>query len=140
MKVRPIVLIVPLTILVVALAIGSSLLFRIFVLLIVIGLVGIVWAATGVRRLSLQSGEIPDHSHVGGQFKEELTVINNSKLPKILLKAEEQTSLPGHHNLTVLNLPGDSSETWESTVECRRRGQHTLGSLKVTSGDPFDVH
>ena len=139
MKIRPIVYIVPLIILIVALIVGSSLLLRVFTILFIVGLIGIIWTMTGLKGLHLKNGDIPDHCQVGGHFKEELTVINESILPKLLLKAEEQTSLKGYRNTAVMNLPAGQSKTWQSTVECRRRGLHTLGSLTVVAGDPFGL-
>jgi uncharacterized protein (DUF58 family) len=139
MKIRPIVYIIPLIILAIALLMGSSLLLRVFTLLFVVGLVGVIWTVTGLRGLQLKNGDIPNHCQVGGHFKEELTVINESKLPKLLLKVEETTSLKGYHNTIVLNLPAGDSKTWQSTVECHQRGLHTLGSLTVVAGDPFGL-
>ena len=139
MKIRPIVYIVPLIILAVALLIGSSLLLRVFTLLFTVGLIGVIWTMTGLKGLYLKNGDVPDHCQVGGQFTEELTIINRSILPKLLLKAEEKTSLKGYNNTIVLNLPAGKSKTWQSTVECRRRGLHTLGSLTVAAGDPFGL-
>ncbi len=139
MKVKPIVYIVPIIILSIALAVGSSQLLRVFALLFMVGLVGIIWVANGLRGLQLSHGEIPAYCQVGVNFTQKFTLINEGNLPKLLLKAEEVASFKGYHNIEVLNLPARGSRTWQSTVECRQRGLHTLGSIDLVTGDPFGL-
>lgn len=139
MKIRPIVYVVPLLILAASLLWGSSLLLRVFFLLLAVGVSAFLWVSLGVRGLRLQPVDLPVDCRVGGNFKEEITVVNDSRLPKLMVKAEEVTNLPGDGNVSVLNLSSGGSHSWQRTVTCRRRGRYSLGSLSVTSGDPFGL-
>lgn len=139
MKIRPIVYIVPLVVLALAVGLGSSLLARIFVVLVVIGVVGLLWTFWGLRGLQMRVSEPPVHCSAGDSFKEEFTVTNESRIPKLLVKAEEQTTMPGYRDVSLVTLSPHGSQSWQSEVVCRRRGRYSLGSLRVTSGDLFGL-
>ena len=139
MKIQPIVYIVPVAILALALALGSTLLVRILYVLLVIGLVGFFWARLGLRGLRLNVGELSGHFRVGDSFKEEFTVTNESRTPKLLVKAEEHSNLPGYRNVSFVSLSAGGSRSWQSQVTCRRRGRYSLGAVTVSSGDPFGL-
>src|SRR3972149_6424421 len=123
MKIRPIVYVVPLVILTIALAFGSPLLLRVFFFLLTVGIAGFAWAAFGLRGLRLKPVDVPNDCRVGGRFKEEITVANDSKLPKLMLKAEEDTSLPGDSNVAVISLSPGASQSWQRTGACRLPGR-----------------
>ena len=139
MKIRPVVYIVPLVVLALAVGVGSSLLLRIFVLLAVVGIVGFLWTWLGLNGVFAESDEVPKYCYAGDSFKEEITITNESGLRKLLLRAEENSDLPGYRNVSLLNLKGHTRERWQSNVRCRRRGQYHLGSLTLTAGDPFGL-
>ncbi len=128
---------VPLVILALAFGMGSSLLLRVFVLLAVVGLAGFFWTWLGLRGTAAQSSAVPEYAHAGDSFKEEITLTNSSGLPKVLLRVQEDSDLPGYKNVALLNLHGNSSHVWQNDVKCRRRGRYQLGSVSVTAGDPF---
>jgi uncharacterized protein (DUF58 family) len=139
MKIRPVVYVVPLVILALTLAIGSPLLFRVFALLMGLGLAGLLWTWLGLKGLSVSSNAPPAYSNVGNSFNEEITVRNEGRMPRLLLKAEEKTDLPGYRNITMLNVPGEGSRSWTSAVRFPRRGKYTLGSVRLSTGDPFGL-
>jgi uncharacterized protein (DUF58 family) len=139
LKIRPVVYIVPLVILAVAVATGSSLLLRVFTLLAVVGLVGLFWTWVGARGLSAEVGDTPAYCHAGDTFKEELTIANQSRLPKLLLQVEEDTDLPGYRNARVMKLAAQDRQAWLTAVKCRRRGRYHFGAVSATAGDPFGL-
>ena len=139
MKIRPVVYIVPLVILALALAVGSSLLLRIFVLLGVVGTAAFFWTWLGLHGMRTETGEIPEYCHAGDSFEGEIKVTNGSALPKLLLRAEETSNLPGYRNAALLNLSAHESQVWRNTVKCRRRGRYEIGSVTFTAGDPFGL-
>ncbi|MFC1940118.1 DUF58 domain-containing protein [Chloroflexota bacterium] len=136
-KIRPILLVVPLFLLVLALAGGSILLLRLFSLTVLVLLTGYLWTVFGSRGISVQAKNSPEHCQVGESFDEEVTVFNSSKLPKPLLRVEENTDLPGNHNISALSLPPRGSSSWQNSIFCQRRGYYSLGSITVTASDPF---
>ncbi len=131
--------IVPSVILAVAIGMGSGLLLRIFVLLAIVGLAGFFWTWLGLQGTKAQSSDVPEYAHAGDSFKEEITLTNASSLPKVLLRVQEDSDLPGYKNVALLNLHGKSSQVWQNDVRCRRRGRYQLGSVNVTAGDPFGL-
>ncbi len=130
---------VPLVLLTLAVVGGSSLLLRLFLLSVLVLLISYLWTRLGIRGIGVQIRKTPDHIQVGECFDEEITVFNSSKIPKLLLRLEENTDLPGHHNLSVVNLSPGSSHCWQNEVYCRRRGQYNLGSVTATITDPFGL-
>ncbi|MFC2006389.1 DUF58 domain-containing protein [Chloroflexota bacterium] len=139
MKVRLILFIVPLILLATALAWGFSLLYHLFYLSVLVLLLSYLWVLFGIRGIRIQVRKLPSHCQVGEYFDEEITAFNHSKLPKLLLKVEENTDLPGHHNISVLNLSPKGSFCRKTRVYCQHRGWYSLGSVTVTSTDPFGL-
>jgi uncharacterized protein (DUF58 family) len=139
MKVRRIVLVtvIPLALLAVAMLGGSSLVLRLFFLCLLVLLVSYLWTLLGVRSIVVRAEPPPEHCQVGKKFQQGITVTNNSRLPKLWLRIEEGTNLPGHRDAAVLNLSGGDSHHWESSVYCNRRGRYDLGTVVATSTDPF---
>ncbi len=137
MKIRVVLIIVPLVLLALALAIGSVLILRLFSLSVLVLLLGYLWALLGIRGLTGQVKKSSERCQVGERFGEEITVFSSSKIPKLLIKVQENTDLPGHHNVAAFNLSPKSSYRWQTEVYCRRRGQYRLGALTATVTDPF---
>ena len=138
-KIRPVLFIVPLILLALALASGSSLILQLFALSVLLLLIAYLWTVVGIRGIEAEVGKTPEHCQVGEQFNEEIAIFNTTRIPKLWLRAEEDTSLPGYHNVSALNLPPGGFQTWESDVYCRRRGRYILGSITVTATDPLGL-
>ncbi len=139
MKIRAILLIVPLSILVLALAGGHVLVLRLFSLSVLVLLLGYLWVRLGIRGIEGQIKPLPKYCQVGESFEEEAIVSNVSLLPKLLLKVGENTDLPGYSNRLAINLPPRGSYCWRTRVHCQRRGRYCLGSLTVEITDPFGL-
>lgn len=139
MKTRAIIFIVPIVLLTLALVGGSSLLLRLFFLTLLVLLVSYLWAMIGIRHINAQAEKPPERCQVGEQFQQEFTVFNNSKIPKFLLRIEENTDMGGEHSPQVLNLLPRSSHCWQSTVDCRHRGRYSVSSVLATATDPFGL-
>ncbi len=139
MKIRLVVFIVPLVVLALALAGGSVLLLRLFALSALALVFGYFWTLMGIRRIKGQVKEPPEHCQVGQWFDEETTVSNESRIPKLLIKAHENGDLPGHHNVMTFSLSPHSSHSWRTAVRCRRRGRYDFGALTATATDPLGL-
>ncbi len=137
MKIRVVLIIVPLLILALALAGGSILMLRLFFLSVLVLLLSYLWVLLSIRGIEGQTRKSQEYCQVGKWFDEEITVSNRSKLPKLLVRLWENTDLPGYDNRLALNLPPRSSRTWRVKVPCQRRGRYSLGSLTATVSDPF---
>lgn len=112
---------------------------RLFLLSLLVPLASYLWTILGIRGISVDASPPPDHCQVGERFEQDITVINNSRLPKLWLKVEEGTDMPGHHDAAVLNLPAGGSHRWQSIIRCQRRGLYHLGTVIATAADPFGL-
>ncbi len=139
MKTRKIVFFVPLAILALALIGGSGLLLRLFFLSGLVLLASYLWTVFTIRGISLTTAKPPEHCQVGDQFPWEVTVGNNTRLPKLWLRVEDNSDMPGLHSAGILNLSPLNSHGWQSTVHCSHRGKYQLGSVTVTATDPFGL-
>jgi uncharacterized protein (DUF58 family) len=139
MKIRWIIFIVPLVLLLVALVSGADLVLRLFFVSLLALLIGYLWTLFGLRGIRARMGDLPDRCQVGEEFEEKVTVLNNSRIPKLFLTMRENTDWPGHHSISALNLPPVGSFLWQRDVQCRRRGKYILGSLTATVTDPFGL-
>jgi len=138
-KARIIILIVPVVLLVVALAGGSSLMLRLFFVSVLVPLAGYLWTVFGIRGVGVRTEEPPEHCQVGEQFQQEISVYNNSRIPKLWLKLEANTDMPGSDGATFVNLPRRSYYQWDTSVFCQRRGRYDVGSVVATAADPFGL-
>lgn len=139
MKIRIIIFIVPVVLLSLALAGGSSLLLRFFFVSILVPLAAYLWTVFGVRGISVQAMESPTHCQVGEQFEQEIEIFNKSRMPKIWLKVEGNIDMPGPHSATILNLLPRSYYSWQTNVYCQRRGRHQVGTVVATTTDFFGL-
>jgi uncharacterized protein (DUF58 family) len=137
MKVRIVIIIVPLLIFVLALATGSILLLRLFYTSLFVLLLSFLWAFFGLHGLEIRYSKSSERSQVGEWFDEEITIFNKSRLPKSMITVQENSDGPGHHNTSSFNLPPRSSHLWQTRVYCRHRGQFNLGTFTATVTDPL---
>jgi uncharacterized protein (DUF58 family) len=107
--------------------------------LMVIGLLAFLWVWLGLHELKVETGEIPPYCNTGTSFKNELSITNTSIIPKLLLRTNLESNLPGYRAISVLNIPGKRSHSWQNNITCRRRGRYSLGPVSVTSSDPFNL-
>ncbi len=137
MKIRVVLIIVPFIILAVALSTGFVLMLRLFFLSVLVVLLSYLWVLLGIHGITGQVKKSSERCQVGEWFGEEITVLNNSKIPKLSIEVQENTDLPGHHNVAAFNLSPRSSHCWQTEVYCQRRGQYSVGTLTATVTDPF---
>jgi uncharacterized protein (DUF58 family) len=137
MKIRwPVIIVLALTLLL-ALTAGMTMMWRLFIFLVVLLAVSYVWLRLGSRRLAGRLEKAPPVRRVGEDFEETFTVVNEGRLPVFWCEVTENTDLPGYHNRVKFGLPSRGSYTWQSKGVCRRRGQFRVGSLKAKIFDPF---
>lgn len=135
MKIK--VFIIPVILLIMALATGFILLFSLFVLSVLTLLICYLWTVIGIRGITGQVEDISDHHQVGVGFGEKTTVVNNSWVPKVLVRVQEHTDMPGHQNMALFNMSPRGSHSWQTDIYCERRGKYSLGNLTATVSGPF---
>ena len=137
MKKRWLLTIIPLFILVLALAGGFTLLWRFFIFLVVLLLLSRLWSRLSIRGITARVKKTVDHRQIGDYFEEEFTVINNSRMPTPLVEVQEDTDLPGYQNKMSFNLSSRGSYQWRTRPYCQHRGQFRVGGLNVKVTDPL---
>ncbi len=139
MKIRRIVIIIPLLVLALALAGGFTWLWRFFILAVVILLLSYIWSRLSLRAIGGQVRQPSETCRVGEAIEEEFTLRNNSRLPTPLVEVREDTDMPGYRNDLSLSLAPHASYTWRTLAGCRRRGQYRIGGLRVKVTDPLGL-
>jgi len=139
MRVRPVIYIVPLALLLLAIVGGSPLVMRLFFASLAVLAIGYIWAMLGLRGVKVGIGELPEHCQVGDRLDQQITIDNESGIPKLFLRAEQDTSFPGHEKVRLLNLGPGARHLWASDINCTRRGRYALGSVTLSAGDPFGL-
>ncbi len=139
MKIRWPVIAVLIIALALALAGGATMLWRLFIFLIILLAVSYGWLRLLARRVEGRIEKSPQFCRVGDYFEETFTVVNHGLLPMLLSEAEEDTDLPGYRNRVKFSLPPRGSYTWNTRDLCRRRGQYRTGSLKAKIFDPLGI-
>ena len=124
MRVRPVIYIVPLALLLLAILGGSPLVMRLFFASLAVLAIGYVWARLGLSGVKVSIGELPEHCQVGDRLDQQITIDNDSKIPKLFLRAEQDTTFPGHEKVRLLNLGAGGTHRWASDINCTRRGRY----------------
>jgi uncharacterized protein (DUF58 family) len=137
LKIRPAFIVIPLIILAAAMMGGFVLLWRLFFLSIAVIAMSYVWTRISSRGITGKVRISTERSQVGESFDEEVSISNNSRLPKLLVKVQEESNIPGHTNTAAFNLSPRGTFKWNNTVNCLNRGKYRMGSLTVTTSDPL---
>ena len=123
-----------------ALVTGRDLFYQLTYAIVLMLVLSLFWAWTGVGWLRFFRKTHLRHAQVGQPLEERLAVRNTSRLPKLWLEVNDESNLPGHHaGFVVSNLTSGSERGWSVRTTCQERGRFTLGPITVTSGDPFGL-
>jgi uncharacterized protein (DUF58 family) len=139
MKIRRIVIIIPLIVLALAAAGGFTWLWYLFIFMVVLPALNYLWLSLSAGAISGTAKISSGLCRVGESLEEEFTVFNNSRIPSSLIEVEEETDMPGYGNSVAFNLSPHESRAWSTRPGCRRRGQYSLGLLKVKITDPLGL-
>ncbi len=139
MKIKPVVIIIPVLIALLALFTGSFLVWQLFIFSALILVFGFLWLVVNTRGIEVKVKDLPEHSRVGDWFEEEFTISNNSVIPKSGLMVSGISDLPGYGNSIFLDLSREDSYSWKSRTYCSRRGLYSLGSVNISASDPLGL-
>jgi uncharacterized protein (DUF58 family) len=137
MKMRLVLIIVPLVTLALALAGGFTLLWRFFLFMVVVLLLSYLWTRLSIGSIDSQVKKSAACCQVGGCFEEEFAVINRGRIPTPLIEVQEATDLPGYQNAIAFGLSSRGSHRWRTSIYCQHRGQYSLGVLNTRVADPL---
>jgi uncharacterized protein (DUF58 family) len=131
--------VLPIIIGVSASASGFALVWKLLILSILAPLVCFLWSAQAVRGLKSHIRSLPPKSHIGDILEDKIKVTNLSRIPKLFLKLQENSDMPGYSNIASFNLARGGSFGLESNACCLQRGQYNLGFYTLTASDPLGL-
>lgn len=112
---------------------------RLIIALVIVLLIAWVWSRTSLQRLGLTRSLDMDRVRAGEWVREEFTLRNHSRLPKLWVELRDLSSLPGREAGRVVRLPGRGTHQWNVSTRCERRGRYRLGPVTFRSGDPLGL-
>ena len=137
MKIRWFVIVFLLVILVLTLATGSTMLWRLFIFMIALLFMSFYWMRMNIRAIDSRVGKFSQYCRVGDRFEVELVFTNDGKLPTALIEVKEDNELAGTKRSFTFHLPAKGSYSWNLEGICRRRGLYDMGNLTVKITDPL---
>lgn len=139
MKLKPVVVIIPLVVALLALITDSSLVWQLLIFSLVILGLGSLWLIVNIRGIEVKVKDLPEHSRVGDWFEEEFIISNNSVIPKSGLMVSGISDLPGYEHSVYLDLSKEDSHSWKARINCQRRGLYSLGTVDIIASDPLGL-
>jgi uncharacterized protein (DUF58 family) len=74
---------------------------------------------------------------VGDLLVEHFVLVNDSPLPALWVDVGDRSDVPGYDASTVRAVGGHQTYRWNTSGECRLRGEYRLGPWEATTCDPF---
>jgi len=120
----------------IALATGDVVLYRLSSFLMVAIATCYAWARLNLRRLDMWVEKQDLAAHVGDCLDGSILVHNNSRFRTGWVEIGQISDMPGHVCEGATQLPARGWEQWKAQVLCYARGFYTLGPLVAHSSDP----
>ena len=139
MKIRIVYFMIPLVIGITASITGFSLVWRLFILSLFIFLVSYLWTILVLRGIRVEIKRLPAKTQVGQTIENRIELVNPNRVPRLMLNLKEISNVPGYTNEFITNLSPYQSLPTKTRVLFPRRGQYSLGSYQLTSGDPLGL-
>jgi len=137
MKIRWFLLTILILSFVLALLGGYTMLWKLFVFLVVLLLLSYIWLRLNVRYIDGRVENLPKYCRVGEQFDEEFIFVNHGLIPTALIEARQDTDMPGNRNGAAFHLTSQGSYRWQTRMSCTRRGEYSLGNINARITDPL---
>lgn len=125
--------------LVLGMASGFWLMYRLFYVLIGLVTLSYLWGKANLRGLEVWADRRTDRVQEGQRAEERIHVRNRGVLGKLWLEVDDPSDLPGHQAQAVVTLGGRTARSWRIFTYCGRRGIYSVGPAQVTTGDPFGL-
>ncbi len=124
-----------------ALSTGRGLFWAFAGALLMLIVLPIVWAWTGVNWLRISRRTFSRVAQAGEYLEEEFRLTNLSRLPKLWVEIRDLGTLPNHFVSRVVGLVGGNQwRGWRTRTLCDQRGRFSLGPVVVKSGDPLGIY
>ncbi len=118
---------------------GFPLLWKLVILAILAPLICYLWVYLALRKVSAEIRTLPAKGHVGDLLENKVRLTSSSFFPKLFLRLEENTDMPGYANVATFNLTRSVPFNLETEPCCLRRGRYHLGSYSLNASDPLGL-
>jgi uncharacterized protein (DUF58 family) len=139
MKIRIVYFVIPLIIGITASITGFSLIWRLFILSLLIPLASYLWTFFILRHIEVEIRTLPLKSQTGETIENQVTLANPDKIPRLMLNIKESSNVPDYRNESIVNLMPGKRLQIKTRVFFPRRGQYLLGAYQLSSGDPLGL-
>jgi uncharacterized protein (DUF58 family) len=96
-----------------------------------------LWTRSMARGLEVEVIRRTHRITQGQSLQGRIVVRSRSRLPKLWLEVEDQSSIPGHASRRVITLGSQGVAAWNYSTPARVRGLYELGPVRVVATDPF---
>ena len=122
---------------VVGLATGFWLLFRMAYVVALAVPLSYFWTRSMVNELELEIVRRTQRVTQGQPLQGRVVVRSTTWVPKVWLEVEDRASIPGHQQRRIVTLGARGVAAWSYATPARRRGLYELGPVTVVASDPF---
>jgi len=126
-------------VLLLALASGESVLYRLSYFLALVVVVGYAWTRVNLSRLRMWVEEQATVAQVGDTLEGSIYVCNESPLPSGWIEIVQVSDMPGDVCGGAAELPPRGWEAWKAERFCCARGVYTIGPLVARGSDPLGL-
>lgn len=127
------------TVLLVGLASGEEVFFRVGYALGLALVVSYAWTKLNLWRLDMRILDQSAVARVGDVLEVSVSVRNGLPLPTSLLEIVHVSDLPGHVCGRAIRIPASGCKKWTTRSSCHTRGIYTIGPLVARSSDPLGL-
>ena len=118
---------------------GFEFFFRFLYVLLMVTVIGFVWAWLNLRGIDLSVTRDANRGRVGGYLSGQVSIINRTKMPKSWLEVAEATGPSADTSGRGLALIREQVRTWRIQTYLAKRGVYRSGQVRLISQDPFGL-
>ncbi len=122
-----------------AIGTGFDFLYKLLYAVLLLFVVGAVWAWVNLKGLEVRVTRSGDRGQVGSYLEARVTVTNNTVIPKSWLEVTELAGTSPEPGGRGLALDRRQTRSWRIDTYLARRGLFEGGHMRIVSQDPFGL-
>jgi len=122
-----------------ALGTGFDFFFRFLYVLLLVTVIGFVWAWLNLRGIDLKVTRDANRGQVGGYLAGQVSIVNHTRMPKSWLEVAEATGPSANTSGRGLALVREQVRSWRIRTYLAKRGVFRSGQVRLVSQDPFGL-
>ena len=118
---------------------GFDFFFRFLYVLLLVTVIGFVWAWLNLRGIDLKVTRDTNRGQVGGYLAGQVSIVNHTRMPKSWLEVVEATGPSANTSGRGLALVREQVRSWRIRTYLAKRGVFRSGQVRLVSQDPFGL-